>query len=185
MNHGPVAALTDRPAFPVVKSIVESRFRRATHAVVLPRKVMFKIAFAAVFLLISSLPAYSKPRGVYPVSCDTLWAAVKDTLYGNPRDYGIQLMNNEQWRASFIVIGNLTVFTNHVALRTADGGCLMKDTITQIGPDNSDWRRFHKRVARSLDKVQAITNPTANPTTNPTNNPTTIQEPSKASGPPS
>jgi hypothetical protein len=180
MNYGSVAALTDLPAFPVVKSIVESRFRRATHAAVPPRKVTLKIALAAVFLLISSLPAYSKPRGVYPVSCDTLWAAVRDTLYGNPRDYGIQLMNNEQWRASFIVIGNLTVFTNHVALKTADNGCLMKTTIIEIGPDNPDWRRFHKRVARSLDKVQAITIPT----TNPASNPTTNQEQRKASGPP-
>ncbi len=138
---------------------------------------MLKFALAALFLLISSLPAYSRPRDVYPVSCDTLWAAVKDTLYGNPRDYGIQSMNNVEWRGSFIVIGKLTVFTNHVELRTTDDGCLMKDTITEIGPDNADWRRFHKRVAQSLDKVQATTNPAKNPTTN--------QEPRKVSGPPS
>lgn len=79
----------------------------------------------------------------------------KDTILNNPRDYGIQSINNFEWRASFIVLGNLTVFTDRVELRTIDKGCAMKTNIIEIGPDNADWRRFHKRVARSLDKIQA------------------------------
>jgi hypothetical protein len=137
---------------------------------------MLKTALAALFLL-SCLPAYAKSAEDYPASCDVVWAAVKDTLYSNPRDYGIQSMNNVEWRASFIVLGNLTTFTDHVELRSTDDGCAMTSNIIQIGPDNSDWRRFHKRVARAIDKVQASANPTASPGTK--------QESPKKPGPPS
>jgi hypothetical protein len=120
-----------------------------------PGKVTVKVIVVAFFLLLSCLPAYAKSHEDYPVSCDLLWAAVRDTIVSYPRDYGIQSMNNFEWRASFIVIGNLTTFTDHVELRTIDNGCAMKTNIIEIGPDNADWRRFHKRVARSLDKIQA------------------------------
>jgi hypothetical protein len=126
---------------------------------------MLKLALVAFFLLISSVPSYSRSKEDYPTSCDVVWAAVKDTLYSNPRDYGIQSMNSVEWRASFIVLGNLTTFTDRVELTTTDTGCVMKTNIIQIGPDNSDWRRFHKRVGRAIDKVQAATNPTASPAT--------------------
>jgi hypothetical protein len=137
---------------------------------------MLKTALAAL-LLLSCLPAYAKSAEDYPVSCNVVWTAVKDTLYSNPRDYGIQSINNVEWRASFIVLGNLTTFTDRVELRSTDDGCAMKSNIIQIGPDNSDWRRFHKRVARAIDKVQASTDPTASPAAKP--------EQPKRPGPPS
>ena len=126
---------------------------------------MLKIALIALFLLISCVPGSCASPEEYSVSCDVVWAAVKDTLYSNPRDYGIQSMNNVEWRASFIVLGNLTVFTDHIALTTTDTGCRMKTNIIQIGPDNSDWRRFHKRVGRAIDKVQAASGAPGQPGT--------------------
>lgn len=124
---------------------------------------MLKLALVAFFLLIFCVPGYCTSPEEYSVSCDVLWAAVKDTLYSNPRDYGIQSMNNVEWRASFIVLGNLTVFTDRVELTTTDIGCKMRSNIIQIGPDNSDWRRFHKRVGRAIDKVQATSGAPASP----------------------
>ncbi|UWZ86877.1 hypothetical protein [Occallatibacter riparius] len=140
---------------------------------------MLKLVLVAFFLLISSVPSWSRSSEEYPVSCDVVWGAVKDTLYSNPRDYGIQSMNNVEWRASFIVLGNLTVFTDRVELRTTDSGCAMKTNIIQIGPDNSDWRRFHKRVGRAIDKMQAASGAPATPGAK------TETETPKKTGPPS
>jgi hypothetical protein len=79
---------------------------------------------------------------------------VKDTL-DNPRNYGIMSMNDVEQKASFIVVGNLTAYTDKVALTAKDAGCAMKVTILEIGPDNPDWRQFHHRLERSLAKLQA------------------------------
>ena len=115
---------------------------------------MLKFLITSFFMLVVAAPALAKPRDVYPVSCNDLWAAVKDTL-DNPRNYGIMSMNDVEQKASFIVVGNLTAYTDKVALTAKDAGCAMKVTILEIGPDNPDWRQFHHRVERSLAKLQA------------------------------
>jgi hypothetical protein len=56
---------------------------------------------------------------------------------------------------SFVVVGNLTVYTDKIALIAKDGGCAMKESFLEVGSDNSDWRRFHHRLERSLAKLQA------------------------------
>jgi hypothetical protein len=115
---------------------------------------VFKFFIASFFVLVVTAPALAKSKDVYPVSCDDLWAAVKDSLQ-SPRDYAILSMNEAEQRASFTIIGNLVVFTQKVALTARDGGCAMKATFIQIGPDDSDWRQFHHRLERSLAKLQA------------------------------
>jgi hypothetical protein len=115
---------------------------------------------ASVFALVVAVPALAKSRDVYPVSCDDLWAAVKDSLQ-SPRDYAILSMNEVEQKASFTIIGNLVVFTQRVALTARDGGCAMKAAFIQIGPDDSDWRQFHHRLERSLAKQQAAKPKTA------------------------
>ncbi len=114
--------------------------------------------FVVLFLVITSFPACARARDVYPVSCDDLWAAVKDTLQ-SPRDYAIVSMSDSAWSATFTVIGNLTVRTDRVSLKTADSGCAMKAEITEIGADDPDWRQFHNRISKALVKLQARKNP--------------------------
>ena len=115
---------------------------------------MLRFLTTSFLMLVVAVPALAKPRDVYPVSCVDLWAAVKDSLE-NPRDYGIISISDVQQKASFIVVGNLTAYTDRVALTAADGGCAMKATFLEVGSDNSDWRQFHHRLERSLAKLQA------------------------------
>jgi hypothetical protein len=115
---------------------------------------MLKFFFTSFFVLVFAAPALAKPRDVYPVSCDDLWAAVKDSL-GNPGNYGIESMNDVDRKASFIVVGNLVAYTDHVALTAEGGGCAMKATFFQVGADDSDYRLFHHRLTKSLAKLQA------------------------------
>ncbi len=105
-------------------------------------------------MLVVAAPALAKPNDVYPVSCNDLWAAVKDTL-DNPRNYGVISMDDAGQRASFVVVGNLTQYADKVALAAKDGGCAMKATILEVGSDNGDWRLFHHRLTQSLAKLQA------------------------------
>jgi hypothetical protein len=115
---------------------------------------MLKFLITSFFMLVVAAPALAKSRDVYPVSCDDLWAAVKSTLE-NPRDYGIVSMNEVEQKASSTIIGSLTVYTDKIALTAKDGGCAMKATFIQEGPDDSDWLQFHHRLERSLAKLQA------------------------------
>ena len=54
---------------------------------------MLKILTVSLFLLLASLPAIAKPTDVYPVSCNQLWTAVKDTL-DTPHNYSILSEND-------------------------------------------------------------------------------------------
>jgi hypothetical protein len=76
-------------------------------------------------------------------------------MLSEARDYGILSMNDVEHKASFTIIGSLTVYTDRIALMPKDGGCAMKATFIQEGPDDSDWRQFHHRLERSLAKLQA------------------------------
>jgi hypothetical protein len=115
---------------------------------------MLKVLIASFFMLVIAAPVLAKSRDVYPVSCDDLWTAVKNSL-DSPRDYGILSMNDVEQKASFTIIGSLTVYTDRISLTAKDGGCAMKATFIQEGPDDSDWRQFHHRLERSLAKLQA------------------------------
>lgn len=107
------------------------------------------------FLLVSSLPVFAKNNhDVYPVGCDVLWTAVKDAL-GNPNDYGVSSMDDVNERASFVVIGSLTMYRDTVALTPRDNGCAMKLAMLQVGPDYSDERGFRNRLKRAMAKLQA------------------------------
>jgi len=113
-----------------------------------------KLFIMPFLMLVVAAPALAKTRDVYPVSCADLWAAAKGSL-ASPRDYGILSMNEVEQKASFTIIGSLTLYTDKIALTAKDGGCAMKATFLQEGPDNSDWRQFHHRLERSLAKLEA------------------------------
>lgn len=116
------------------------------------------IAAALVFLSLA-VPAFSKPievhanKGVYPVSCDDLWAAVKDTIK-NRDNYGLSSLNDLDLKASFIVIGDPFLYTDRVGLLEKNGGCEMKTDIGDIGAENTNYRQFRTRVQRSLGRLQ-------------------------------
>ncbi len=116
---------------------------------------MRKTLAVVVFLFLSSLPSFAKEHDVYPMSCDVLWASIKDAL-GNPRDYGVLSMDDLNLRASFVVVGNLTMYTDRVALSARDSGCAMKLTMLQVGPDYSDERGFRNRLKKAMARLQAV-----------------------------
>ena len=118
------------------------------------RSAVLKFLITALIVLAFAAPAQAKPGGFYPVSCDNLWAAVKDTL-DNPSNYAVQSMDDTGQRASFVIIGSTSHFTQKVALSVEGGGCLANATIYEIGPDNTEWRLFQHRLAKSVAKLQA------------------------------
>jgi hypothetical protein len=105
-------------------------------------------------MLVATAPAVAKPSNLYPVSCSVLWAAVKGTLE-NPHNYVVVSSDDLRLRTSFVVVGNLTQYTDKVALTAADGGCALKATILEVGSFDGDWLQFHHRLDRSLAKLQA------------------------------
>jgi hypothetical protein len=115
---------------------------------------MLKLLISLFLMVVFAAPVLAKPTDVYPVSCDNLWAAVKDTL-GNQNNYGIISMDDEDLRASFVVVGALTHYTDKVALTATDGGCALDAKILDVGPENVDWRQFHHRLDKSLAKLHA------------------------------
>lgn len=114
-------------------------------------------SLAVLLALIVAVPAFAKSkRDVFPIPCDVLWSAVKNTLE-NPKDYGLLAVNDLTLKASFMVVGNLVRYTDRVALTEEDGGCRMELRMLQVGPDNSDERGFRHRLRRSLSKVENAT----------------------------
>jgi hypothetical protein len=114
-----------------------------------------KRTFLAGLLALLALPANAKSNhDVFPVSCDLLWTAAKDTL-GNENDYSIVAIDEAAKKASFVVIGETTPYKNVIALVPKDDACAMKLTVLQVGPDNSDERGFRKRLDKSLARRQA------------------------------
>ncbi len=119
---------------------------------------MLKFHITSLIMLIVAAPALAKPIDFYPASCDEVWAAVKVTL-DNPNHYGISWMNDAKQRASFVVVGDLVLYTQKVALEPKDNGCRVNATMIELGPDNLEWRQFQHRTARSLAKLQAESKP--------------------------
>jgi len=131
------------------KGRVGIRFRLASRG-----SSMRQFLIASLFVPVFAAPAFAKPGGFYPVSCDNLWAAVKTTL-DNPSNYGIQSLDDARLRASFVIVGSISHYTQRVALSAEGGGCLADATILEIGPDNTEWRLFQHRLAKSVSKLQA------------------------------
>lgn len=131
------------------KSRAGFRFQLASRS-----STMLKFLITSLFGLVLAVPALAKPAGVYPVSCDNLWVAVKDML-DNPSNYAVESMDDAGQRASFIIVGSTPHYTQRVALSVKDGGCLANATIYEIGADNDEWRLFHHRLAKSVVKLQA------------------------------
>jgi hypothetical protein len=99
-----------------------------------------KAVVLIMFVFLLSLPALAKPRDVFPGSCDNVWSAIAATL-SEGRNYGIVSMDDLNERATFTVIGDLTVRTDKVTLVPVDGGCQMK-----IGRDANRFGQFRRAL---------------------------------------
>lgn len=119
---------------------------------------MQKALTAFLFVFLFSTPTFAKSHDVFPVSCDVLWTAVKDTL-GNQNDYSVIATDESGQKASFVVVGETTPYRDMIALTPQESACAMKLTVLQVGPDNSDERAFRKHLAKTLAKLQAATPP--------------------------
>ncbi len=134
-------------------------------------------SLVAVSLMLSiAVPAFSRSKGVEPVkgvyamSCDALWAAVKNTLR-NENNYDLTAVNDLTLHASFIVIGDLIVHTDRVALYQKNGGCAIKTDIKEVGPENTNWHLFHNRLGRTLARSLTTRAASASKTTGTPNSP--------------
>lgn len=120
---------------------------------------MIRAIALALCILSLAVPASPKTKdvravkGVYPVSCDDLWVAVKDTL-GNKSNYSLASVNDLDLHASFIVVGDLILYTDRVTLYQKNGGCAIREEIKEVGAENPNTRAFNSRLEKSLERLQ-------------------------------
>jgi hypothetical protein len=114
-----------------------------------------RVVLIALSVLVSSVPTFASSRGVYPVSCNALWEAIKVTL-SNTKDYSLLGISDSAHSAAFLVVGELTQHTDRVVeLIAKDSGCVMRLAFVEIGPADDNERGFRKRVKKSLAKMEA------------------------------
>jgi hypothetical protein len=95
------------------------------------------------------VPAFAKP---YPLPCNDLWSAVTDVL-GNTGNYKIVAVDEEQMKASFIVIGALYPGINAMNLKSKDNGCDLQIRMGFTG--NDDEGLLRSRVNHAVAKRKA------------------------------
>jgi hypothetical protein len=110
-----------------------------------------------IFLLTLAAPVFaSTHKDTYNVPCNTLWAALKDTLR-NSGKYGIIAIDNAEMTASYNIGGNLTgKRINSAVLNNKDDGksCELQVQTAYTGLVNNDAGDFKKRVEASLAKLK-------------------------------
>jgi hypothetical protein len=108
-----------------------------------------------VLLFTLAVPALAKThRDTFNVSCDVLWAAVKDTLR-NSGKYGIIGIDNGEKTASFNIGGGLAgKRINSVVLNGDSNSCEMQTQTAYSGLVHNDAGDFKERVSASLTKLQ-------------------------------
>jgi hypothetical protein len=110
---------------------------------------MSRLKILPLFLVLSA-SAFAKPN---PIPCSDLWSALTDTL-SNPGNYSILATNDEQMKASFIVVGSLYPAKGVVSLQPKKEGCELQINMGFTG-NNGDEFTFRKRVNRALTKRKA------------------------------
>jgi predicted DNA-binding WGR domain protein len=117
-----------------------------------------KLSAPLIALLLLTTPSFAKVHSnTYPVACNTLWSAVKDTLR-NSGKYTIMSIENSEMTASYSLgIGSAgQKRTNSVVLNVkSDASCEMVVQSGFSGLTNDDAGDFKKRVDKSLEKLQS------------------------------
>ena len=125
-----------------------------------------RLVLVAVVSLTLVMPAFCNThKDTYPVPCNELWAAVKDTLR-NSGNYGIVSTDEAGMTASYTVGNTLRQRTNSVALNPQGIGCEMQVQSAYRGLAHDDAGDFKNRVDQSLAKLKAspsaVTEPQGN-----------------------
>jgi hypothetical protein len=124
---------------------------------------MMKFVVAAFLLLVLSVPAFGKTyKTTYPVPCDEVWAAVKDTLSNPDNHYDVQASDDTQMHADYdvkhaahvTVTGVFLQRQNHVTLVSKGSVCEMQVVSNFSGWEHTDRADFKKRVDESLVKLK-------------------------------
>ncbi len=122
--------------------------------------VKTRVLFLALMPLVLALPAFGKTyKTSYPVSCNQVWGAVKDTL-SSPENYSVVESDDTKMTASYNVrhsvhanvSGAALQRTNHVALVPKGEGCEMQVVSNYSGWEHDDKGDFKKRVDEFLAK---------------------------------
>ena len=117
-------------------------------------KIVIRLLLIVQLLIVFvPLAAAKTHKDVYPVSCDTLWRSVKDTVR-NSGKYGIIAIDNVEMTASFNIGGTLTgKRVNSVVLnKLGDKSCEMQVQTAFSGLVNNDYGDFKKRVEDTMAK---------------------------------
>lgn len=109
---------------------------------------MSKLSILPLLILLAA-PAFAKP---YPLPCDALWRVLTDTLR-NEANYKIVAADDEQMKASFIVVGALYPGINLVSLKPKDSGCALEIKMGFTG--NDDEYALRNRVTHAVAKRKA------------------------------
>ena len=122
-----------------------------------------RILAVPALLLLIVLPALGKTyKTTYPVACDELWPAVKDTL-GNPDNhYDVKVNDDAQMHAEYdvkheahvTITGVFTQRTNKVTLVAKGNACEMQVVSNFSGWEHTDRGDFKNRVDESLVKLK-------------------------------
>ena len=121
-------------------------------------------------------------RDVFPVPCDVLWRAVKDTVR-NSGKYGIIGIDNDEMAISYNIGGALGgKRINSVVLNDAGNNtCEMQTQTAYSGLVHDDAGDFKKRVQASLEKelVKAAATPREKAASEPPPPPAAVQPATK------
>ncbi|HUM03948.1 MAG TPA: hypothetical protein VLT90_00710 [Terriglobales bacterium] len=130
-----------------------------------------KLVAVAVMSFALALPASAKTyKSTYPLPCNELWPAVKDTLNNPANNYEVKVNDDGQMHAEYdvkhaahvTVTGVFTQRTNKVTLLPKGATCEMQVVSNFSGWEHSDRGDFKKRVDESLVKLKNA--PAAPPT---------------------
>jgi hypothetical protein len=131
--------------------------------------VKTRFLFLALMSLALALPTFGKTyKSTYPIPCNEVWGAVKDTL-GNPESYDVVESDDTKMTASYNVkhavhaniSGAVLQRTNKVTLVTTGKGCEMQVVSNFSGWEHDDKGDFKKRVDEFLAKPKASVPPEA------------------------
>ncbi len=112
----------------------------------------FSKAILYAALAIAALPAFARThRDVYPLQCNQLWPAVKDTLKTSGK-YNIIGISDQELTASFTVGAFWSgKSVNGIVLTPSGDGCQLAVNTSYRGIEHNDAKDLKKRIDADLE----------------------------------
>jgi hypothetical protein len=123
-----------------------------------------KLVIVTFLSLALALPVFGKTyKSTYPVPCNEVWAAVRDTLSNPENNYSVEGSDDTRMTADYdvkhaahvTITGAILQRTNKVTLVPQGTACEMQVVSNFSGWEHSDRGDFKKRVDESLAKLKA------------------------------